>query len=93
MRSILIILSSLLYALSSFGQSDEIENWRQMGYAAKTDRDFPAAIGYYQKILDAAAPDVNILSVLQKAQWQLPVFGLIALVAGIGIAATLSQTV
>ena len=59
MRSILIILSSLLYALSSFGQSDEIENWRQLGYAAKTDKDFPAAIEYYQKILYADSADYD----------------------------------
>jgi tetratricopeptide (TPR) repeat protein len=49
----------LLFILSSFGQNGEIENWRQLGYTAKIDKDFPAAIEYYQKILDADSADYD----------------------------------
>lgn len=59
MKSFVIILVYFFMVISSFGQTNEIENWRHLGYLAKTDKDFASAIEYYQKILAADSSDYD----------------------------------
>lgn len=66
MRSLLILSLFLSLALSSVGQTDEIENWRYLGYQAKTEGDFSTAMAYYQKILDAGPGDYDAKLALAK---------------------------
>jgi Tfp pilus assembly protein PilF len=59
MRRIVVLSVCFFLAASLFGQSEEIENWRHLGYMAKTGNDFQAAIEYYHKILDADPGDYD----------------------------------
>ncbi|MCK9401295.1 MAG: tetratricopeptide repeat protein [Bacteroidales bacterium] len=59
MRRLVILLVFFFLVVSSFGQTNEIVNWRYLGYLAKTDKDFASAIEYYQKILAADSADYD----------------------------------
>jgi len=59
MRRFILEIVFVLMVLSSFGQTGEIENWRNLGYLAKTNKDFISAIDYYQKILTADSTDYD----------------------------------
>lgn len=54
---IFFVFFSLVF--SSFGQTDEMETWRSLGYQAKNDKDYDSAIGYYQKILTVDSTDYD----------------------------------
>jgi Flp pilus assembly protein TadD len=51
------ILSCLAFSL--FSQNGDVENWRRLGYIAKTEADYTTAIGYYQRILDTDPEDYD----------------------------------
>lgn len=59
MKNLLILSLVIMITASSYGQTDEIENWRNLGYQAKTENDFSSSITYYQKILMADPADYD----------------------------------
>jgi tetratricopeptide (TPR) repeat protein len=59
MKTFIIISMNCLLFFSALGQTEEIENWRYLGYMAKLDQDFGSAIEYYQKILEADYEDYD----------------------------------
>lgn len=59
MRRYLIFLVFFSLVFSSFGQTDEIDDWRSAGYLAREEGDYVTAIDYYQKILDSDPEDYD----------------------------------
>ena len=55
------LTSSILVILvcSAFGQTMETEAWRDTGYQARVNHDYPRAIEYYQKILNKDPTDYD----------------------------------
>jgi tetratricopeptide (TPR) repeat protein len=66
MKGSINIIICFLMVFSAIGQIEEIENWRYLGYQAKTDNDFVTAIDYYQQILDADPGDYDARLALAK---------------------------
>jgi tetratricopeptide (TPR) repeat protein len=60
------ILFFILLEVAGFGQSADIDYWRDMGYQLKLVNDYPKAISYYQKILTADANDYDARLALAK---------------------------
>jgi tetratricopeptide (TPR) repeat protein len=59
MRKYLIILALFSLAINSSGQDNEIEQWRDSGYLAKTAMEYDSAIFYYRRVLDADPSDYD----------------------------------
>ncbi|MCK9204896.1 MAG: tetratricopeptide repeat protein [Bacteroidales bacterium] len=51
---------------SAFGQTGETESWRDTGYQARKNRNYPVAIEYYQKILNKDSSDYDARLALAK---------------------------
>jgi len=62
------LISNILVILvcSAYAQTAETEAWRDTGYQARVNRDYPLAIGYYQKILQEDPSDYDARLALGK---------------------------
>ena len=59
MKNLLVLLLALFFCFPLFGQTEEIEIWRQQGYQARLDRDYTSAITFYEKILEYSPEDYD----------------------------------
>lgn len=59
MKVYLILPVLLLFAFTLSGQTEEIETWRSEGFLARTEKDYAAAIGFYEKIITVEPGDYD----------------------------------
>ena len=59
MKYIIIIIITILFVVSFYGQNNDTEYWRNLGYQAKVDGDYKDAIDNYLKVLIIDSTDYD----------------------------------